>query len=511
MNATISISLCLITKNEEHCLARCLQSVQQLVDEIIVVDTGSEDATVKIAAELGASVFFFHWVNDFSAARNYAISQAQGQWILVLDADEVLSPLSRQELFGYMEQSPAEGYYFQISSYLAGGNKTVEDYVVRLFKNTPAYRFSGAIHEQVAGSIQSSNLNDGLIFAPYTIHHYGYLLKELEGKHKFHRNTDIIRKALMENPQDPFLHYSLAIEYLQHKDFQQAGSLLQKTLTLLRGEEGYIPQVLMALLLAKLAEPDDPHAEALFCNALQTLPDNGDLYCLYGVWLMLHTRFSEAVKVLETALSKNIDLIEPGQLHSLLGDVYFLGDMGDQATEYYLTAISQPSVDLYPLVRLLTMWNRRSSQQLSKSILNRLTPNITMGLLQRATQAGRFDLAIAIILLAIIESTSANDIPQVVSACTAYVQYLSTATPVHCLHTGMFTLLKQSGEKLLLQSRLLELSGGHLTNVQQALIEDAIQNLLLISSFVQRCFPTDPLKFWKGVFINETSFDCQSC
>ncbi|HWR45115.1 glycosyltransferase [Sporomusa sp.] len=510
MNGTISISLCLITKNEEHCLARCLESVQQLVDEIIVVDTGSEDATVKIAAELGASVFFFHWVDDFSAARNYAISKAQGQWILVLDADEVLAPLSRQDLFAYMEHSPAEGYYFQIASYLDCGNKTVEDYVVRLFKNAPAYRFSGAIHEQVAGSIQSCNVHNGLVFAPYTIHHYGYLLKELEEKHKFDRNTTIISKALMKNPQDPFLHYSLAIEYLQHKDFKQAGLLLQKTLTLLRGEEGYILQVLMALLLTKLAEPDDTHAEALFSSALETLPDNGDLYCLYGVWLMQHNRFPEAAKVLEAALSKNIDLVEPGQLHSFLGDVYFLAGKIDQAIENYTTALSKTPVDLYPLARLLALWSNRSSLHLCNSILSRLTPEITMGLLQRATQAGRFDLAIAIILLAIIERTSAKDIPRIVAACTAYVQCLLTASPAHCLDTAVFTLLSQSGEELVLQSRLLEMSGGHSTKVQQALIAGALQNLLLISTVVQRCFPTDPVKFWKGVFIDETRFDCQS-
>ena len=222
MDTIASISLCVIARNEEHCLARCLCSAQQLVDEIIVVDTGSTDHTVRIAIEHGACVFTFDWDDDFAAARNYAISKAQGNWILVLDADEALSLFSREELLAFMKKSPAEGYYFRICSYLDYGH-TLEDHVVRLFKNKPEYRFAGAIHEQIAGSIQCGNTNTGLAFAPFTIDHYGYSVKEIVDKHKFDRNTTIIRKALIESPQDPFLHYSLGIEYLQNKNFQQAG------------------------------------------------------------------------------------------------------------------------------------------------------------------------------------------------------------------------------------------------------------------------------------------------
>lgn len=322
MKSILSMSLCVITKNEEHCIARCLSSVKDLVDEMIVVDTGSNDNTMKIAAQHGASIFSFPWIDDFAAARNYGISKAKSHWILVLDADELLAPISRKELLDFMESSPAEGYYFRIYSYLDHGNENTEDYVVRLFKNIPEYRFIGAIHEQIAGSIQSSNVKDSLVFAPFTIEHYGYLLKEVAGKHKFDRNTDLIRKALLKNPQDPFLHYCLGIEYLQNKNFQEAGPLLQKTLTLLRGDEGYIPQVLVALLLVKLSNPEDPHAEEFFCKTIQTLPNNGDVFYLYGVWLLQHRRLLEATEALELAMCKNGELVERGQLSALLDDAY---------------------------------------------------------------------------------------------------------------------------------------------------------------------------------------------
>ena len=86
-----TVSLCMIVKDEEKYLARCLQSAKTIVDEMIVVDTGSSDRTKELATIFGAKVFDFAWENDFSSARNYSLSKASGDWILVLDADEMIS------------------------------------------------------------------------------------------------------------------------------------------------------------------------------------------------------------------------------------------------------------------------------------------------------------------------------------------------------------------------------------------------------------------------------------
>ncbi|RPI67925.1 MAG: glycosyltransferase family 2 protein, partial [Geobacteraceae bacterium] len=92
-----SVSLCMIVKNEQSHLARCLRSVKPLVDEMIVVDTGSSDRTQDIAKIFGAKVFEFPWNNDFSKARNFSLSKAAGNWILVLDADETISVKDDEE------------------------------------------------------------------------------------------------------------------------------------------------------------------------------------------------------------------------------------------------------------------------------------------------------------------------------------------------------------------------------------------------------------------------------
>ena len=92
MERTHSVSLCMIVKNEADCLSRCLESMKGLVDEIIIVDTGSTDNTVEIAKQYGAVIKTYQWNNDFSQARNYSLSLATKEWILVLDADEYLRP-----------------------------------------------------------------------------------------------------------------------------------------------------------------------------------------------------------------------------------------------------------------------------------------------------------------------------------------------------------------------------------------------------------------------------------
>lgn len=512
MNTVGTISLCVIAKNEEHCLARCLCSVRKLVDEIIVVDTGSTDNTVKIAVEHGASVFSFAWIDDFAAARNYAISKARGVWILVLDADEALSLLSREELQKFMEQKPAEGYYFKICSYLDHGCNTVEDYVVRLFKNAPEYKFSGAIHEQIAGSILCKKPDSGLVFAPFTIEHYGYCSKEIQDKHKFDRNTSIIRKSLIENPLEPFLHYSLGVEYLQNRNFQQAGEVLQQAISLLHGDEGYIPQLLLALLLVKLRQPEDVDAEAWFCKAVQLLPDNGDIYCLHAVWLMQHQRFLEATAALTTAMTKSGDLVDPGRLNALLADAYYFAGVLDQAVKYYTNAfcVKDTSANLYSLERLLTLWSSRSAEVAWEVLWRTLTPEKITSLLQRIRATGQFDLALAVILLAVIERSKVNDMVSLITLGNMYLQILNTVTPSHSQRIHIYAILSVSAEVLLLQGELIQMSCGHVEDFQQALLKGAMNQLALITSLYQEFSAGDSLLFWQEVFLGDACANCQS-
>lgn len=513
MNTAALISLCVIARNEEHCLARCLQSAKTLVDEIIVVDTGSTDSTAEIAANYGASVFTFEWKDDFAAARNYAISKAAGKWILVLDADEALSPLSREELHDFLQQSTAEGYYFRIRSYLGPAADSVEDYVVRLFKNVPQYRFAGAIHEQIAGSIQRSASGSGLVFAPFTIEHYGYSPQEIEEKHKFERNTAIIQKALMQSPADPFLHYSLGIEYLQHKNFRQAGEVLAQTITLLRGDEGYIPQVIQALLLVKLRQPETESSEEVFRRAMLTMPENGDIYCLYGVWLMQRQQFSEAAAVFEQAMTKNRDLVENSRLSALMGDAYFLAGISERAIGYYSNAFcaGESAVNEHCLERMLILWAAQSPAAVKEVLGRSLTPQVMVSLLQHTKETGRFDLSLAISLLAILERHTAGDMAVLSRRCSTYLQLLKSAIPASPMHSHIYALLSVGAEELLVQGYLIQMCCGHIRgSMQQDLLDSAVGQLLLVAALIREFSADDPLLFWQEVFLGETHINSQS-
>lgn len=149
----ITISLCMIVKNEERILARCLDSVADLVDEIIIVDTGSQDATKEIAGKYGAKLFDFAWVDDFSAARNFAFSKAGCDYIYSADADEVLSEENR-ERFRTMKETllpEIEIVQMKYGNQLEHGSvyNFDEEYRPKLFKRQREFVWEEPIHETV--------------------------------------------------------------------------------------------------------------------------------------------------------------------------------------------------------------------------------------------------------------------------------------------------------------------------------------------------------------------------
>jgi glycosyltransferase involved in cell wall biosynthesis len=209
------ISLSMIVKNEESVLERCLKSVHQMVDEIIVVDTGSTDATKEIAYRFGAKVFDFPWDNSFAEARNYAIEQCTGVWILVLDADEYFQEDQSVLLRSFIEENDKIGRIRIISSFYSN-NETRFSHsdVSRLFPKN--IRFSGRIHEQLDSSLV--RMDTGL-----EISHDGYF-KSNKGQ----RNLDLLLLELAEKPGDSYLFFQLGKEYKKLLNYSSAEHYFQK-------------------------------------------------------------------------------------------------------------------------------------------------------------------------------------------------------------------------------------------------------------------------------------------
>jgi len=148
-----ALSLCIMVRNEESNLARCLDSVRDLAGELIVVDTGSTDETPAIARSYGAEVVPFDFtIVDFAAARNHALERARCRWILVLDADERLDRASAPMIEELVARNENAGYFLERHNHASDSSPT-KDYVVRLFPNRPGYRYRGRVHETIDASI----------------------------------------------------------------------------------------------------------------------------------------------------------------------------------------------------------------------------------------------------------------------------------------------------------------------------------------------------------------------
>lgn len=214
------ISLCMIVKDDEQGLDRCLRSAQGVVDEVIVVvDSSSTDGTVDIARRYGTRVIERAWTGDFAAARNAGLDVAQGEWILILDADEELSEGAAASLrpLALDGQAAAAGWLLPVWNMLGKGEEdgvTINP-VLRLFRNAPHHRFEGRIHEQIAVSILRANPNARLALGETVIRHYGYQPSVVAEKDKIRRNMRLLLQAVEEEPDNPFHRYNLGVEFLR--------------------------------------------------------------------------------------------------------------------------------------------------------------------------------------------------------------------------------------------------------------------------------------------------------
>ncbi len=210
----ILITLSMIVKNEEKFLSGCLESVKGIVDEIVIVDTGSTDRTREIALSYNAKLYDFEWINDFSAARNEALKHSNGRWILYLDADERLSEDSRKNIRQLLMNVSEDigGIICTLESdhsLISGKTEIHRGGYPRLFRNYgyPSISFSGRVHEQITPSILA--LGKSLIFSDIVIQHLGYNRSREEMEQKIKRNYSMLIQHVKEEPLNAYAWYQL--------------------------------------------------------------------------------------------------------------------------------------------------------------------------------------------------------------------------------------------------------------------------------------------------------------
>src|SRR3989344_3008454 len=262
-----TISLCMIVKDEEKFLEQCLLSVQGLVDEIVIVDTGSTDKTKEIALRFTSKVYDFVWGDDFAAARNESLKYATGEWILILDADEVIAQQdhtiikgllmraeTERDIYGYILiqrnyfRSKEDSQYGSFSGitvsaasqdgegFISAENDNYEESkgmegwlatpIVRLCKNTGSTAFSGVVHEDVSPSLPGRIIKTGIV-----LHHFGKIDSQ-NWQRKWELYEKLGKKKAFNGENDYYAYFELGRQYLENRKIDLAIEMLRKSIEL---------------------------------------------------------------------------------------------------------------------------------------------------------------------------------------------------------------------------------------------------------------------------------------
>lgn len=293
-----------LTRNEEQLLPQCLDSVKQIADEIIVIDTGSTDQTLDISRSYDATILSANWEDDFSLARNVGLVHANTEWILYLDADEMLVT-GMENLLELLDNQEAEAFWVEIISPVGAQREERICYqTVRLFRNRDFYRFQGRIHEQIIPSILQRYPIEKIKQSYMQIHHFGYLPWIMKQKEKATRNLRLLERTLTESPDDPFHTYNLGVTCCQLGQLDKAALHLRKAREITPPQASFRPSLIRdsAKILISLEEWEE--ASRLLTAEANRYPDYPDLFYLLGQVLEHQGLLLEAFQAYQKATKR---------------------------------------------------------------------------------------------------------------------------------------------------------------------------------------------------------------
>ncbi len=326
-NKMATISLCIIAKDEESCIAYAINSVKGIVDEVVVLDTGSRDKTKDKAREAypNAKIIDYKWPEDFSIARNESLKHVTGDWVLVLDADETIAERDCKKIKDLVEDKEVDGYMLIQRNYTnddqkaffqttAKGYKEEREYkgfvpspLVRLFRNKKEFKFRYAVHATIEKSIIE---NKGKIkHANIPIHHYGFDRQDNTHtqEQKRQKYMEILEKELKKNPEDIKQSFELALVYKNSKQAEKAKNMLQKVISMKpRFFKSYL---IMGEIL--LDEKKIKEAVEYYEKSIKAKPNVIAYYNLAEIFIKSRN-YDKAMNYLNMALNlnKNNDILE---------------------------------------------------------------------------------------------------------------------------------------------------------------------------------------------------------
>jgi glycosyltransferase involved in cell wall biosynthesis len=306
----------MITKNEQNNITNCLKSVRNFVDEIIIIDTGSEDQTKDIALSFGAKVFDFEWTNDFSAARNFALSKSSSDWNLVLDADEQIVKWDKRRINQFLDAPQSIGRIKVVSNFLQNGQEQKSQETISRLLPKGVF-FTGMIHEQVDSDLPRMDI-------PIEIFHTGYFKTD-----KSKRNLHLLLLELKDNKQNPYILYQLGKQYRSMKQMALASHYFAEAFTYINHEEKYEIDLIVNYLYSLIDEKQFQKALEIITSQKEWLNQSPDFHFVCGIFYMNYVLYDTKNNLsylphIENAYLKCLSLNQHGWDEIVIGTSSYL-------------------------------------------------------------------------------------------------------------------------------------------------------------------------------------------
>ncbi|GAQ16225.1 glycosyl transferase [Oceanobacillus picturae] len=374
-----TLSVCMIIKDEEKFLGRCLDSIYGIADEIIVVDTGSQDQSKEIALRYTDKVFDFEWVNDFSKARNYAASKATGEWIFAIDADEFVERNSLEKLKTKLKGKPPKENIFgvQIVSFVGlNGESTSLNFHERLYRNNGAISYYRSVHELLAH--KDSKESNGIL--DFQLYHSGYLTDVINNKDKSERNLTLL---LNKKEKDPIDYFFIGNEYRNKGDFNRAIKHYQKAYKLKPHINlDWVKKLLLYMADSLHRDKRDTEALEIIESCEEVYSNIADFKVFKGIILFNNKKLKQSKKVFENILLQKGNLVSDESIdflellpHRYLGEIYEKENELHKAVQSYSKALSLNEADDDLWSKLIYLLAKHSTMEELAIFLNNNVTN----------------------------------------------------------------------------------------------------------------------------------------
>lgn len=287
------LSLCMLTKNDEKYIIDCLQAVKDVVDEIIVVDIGSEDKTVQLAEQAGAKVYPIKWGDNYSEAKNLCLDHAEGRWVLFLYANEFIEEEQLDELTFLMNNPNAEGYLMYISYSPEANHLFYPSQSLRLLRNRKEYRFIYKSFERIPEDILS-NIEDSNIQISRRENVCNSDVKDMD--------CMLLEAEFIEHPEDSYLQYIYGIVLLNRQMYKESIECFQNALQNANFDYLFVPHLFKCLSWSLIYDQQNEEAMSVLNEGVRAFPFYSDLLVLRGQLNMELKNYKDAIRDLEGSL-----------------------------------------------------------------------------------------------------------------------------------------------------------------------------------------------------------------